>query len=268
MDTDQPNEYAYEDIILNAHNNKYIIRTRDNNGDQYWYYKAFQPVKKIAERNNHQLLLCTFTDSLAILTFQRKDSVLIINKFDYNENLYTSIEINDFKCIIPRSVEGILLNNNQYLLSTNCTQGDEPYILDIHNGTLEILADIIPGTSSSSPRDFIKFKDWVYFTATIEDKSRQWFRLATGETSHTIEIVTETILPLNVYPSPANDLIRIDQYLDELIILDINGQIIFKIAEYQPHQSIDITHLPTGNYVIYGKSTTNQFQKGQFVKVK
>lgn len=257
-----------KDILAKSFQDNYILKTKDIQGDHYWYYKSFLPLIKIEDPNIDMMIFSELTYSLAILAFQKQDFTISIIKYDYHQNTKTTISINDFKCGLNSSVPRIFLNRNKILLTTSCNFGYEPYILDISNGTFQLLSDINPGPSSSAPRDFIKFKDWVYFTATIADNSRQWFRLASGEhTTSNLEVISYEPKILTIYPSPCTAFIKLDSDLDQFYIYNSSGQLVFSGENYHLNSPVSIEKLENGAYFLKAINKNSELMIGKFMKV-
>ena len=247
-----------------------LLSTSYEFNNKYWLCNGMKPLVDISSIQNSKLLFSDVNDSLATVVLKSGTKTFFVS-YDYKYSFESITEVdNEFEdfCNLAPYHTYFPLNNKEYLIRTSCNQGAEPYILDIANMKMKLLSDINTGTASSSPSDFVKFGDWVYFTATIPDKSRQWFRVSTGSTSHTIEQVSNQFVSLNIYPSPAHDVIHLNHTLEEVSITDINGQVVYKSSVYLSHQPIDISRFYSGYYFVFGKSTDGLLRTGSFVKVQ
>jgi ELWxxDGT repeat protein len=70
----------------------------------------------------------------------------------------------------PRQPCEMVRLGNQLIFSDTYTAGSEPHALDLATGQVRMIADLLEGTGSSSPRDFVVWNDAVYFTATAGDR--------------------------------------------------------------------------------------------------
>jgi len=63
------------------------------------------------------------------------------------------------------------------------------------------------------------------------------------------------IIKIDVYPNPTVDKVRLSEYLDSYRLYDLNGKIVLKGKETN---SINLSHLPTGNYTLTGQKDEKQ----------
>jgi hypothetical protein len=124
----------------------------------------------------------------------------------------------------------------------------KPFILDIENKTLEVLANLARGNAASSPQHFTVTDDYIYFTSKIDDQSRQWFRveseLINGVETTTTTTTTTTIKslePLIVSPNPTSYFISLSCNFQTISILGSNEELAKSIKNYNASQMIDVS---------------------------
>lgn len=254
--------------ILNSKNGKSILRTVEDTGVHYWFYQAFEPVVEIESTTNKTLAFSDLSNGFVNLVFYDQDDFRTsLVRYNYGENVKSKIEDVENGCDGLLPFRGIALNASQYLIAASCDSGSEPWILDMVEGNIKLIEDFYPGRFSSSPNDFIKFKDWIYFVMTKKDRSRQWFRMAADFPDTVIEVKKDESNQLKIYPSPASDAIFVEGDLNQISIYSINGQLIYNEINYKNKQSINIDFLPNGSYMVIGLDKAFRSLTGSFVKI-
>ena len=255
--------------ILTNHTDKFILRTNQSDGIHYWFYKPFSDPEEIEGPNDYRFMFGGLTDSLAVLVFRRADSSLILTKYDPVNTIRDVIDNPASDCILLRHVsETINIQKNQILMNAFCQEGYEPWILDADAGSFKLLSDINPGEASSLPSDFIRYKDWIYFTAMLQDNSRQWFRTALGTTVSVPEPVNFHSNGLTVYPIPTSEFVQFDQDLEEIKILSANGQMIQHIKNYRAGNIVHLGHLENGIYLYNASDYLKRWYSGKLIILK
>lgn len=255
--------------ILANFGDKFIIRTRESDGFHFWFYRAFSEPEKIEEPNNKTLLFSGVTDSLALLLFRSNDSSLTLIKYDHKNRLIQVIENPESECDFLWAVnQSITIDDSRFLLSAYCYEGSEPWILDAENNKFTLLSDINPGIASGNPSNFIRYKDWIYFTSNIKDNSRQWFRYLLDSPSSVVEPIPIKSKSLTVYPSPASDMIHFDQDFEEINFYNAQGQSVQVARKYIAGQSIQFGHLDIGIYLFMALDHQNKLHTGKVIVVR
>ncbi len=242
--------------LLNANKNKFIVSLKDSSGIHYLLYEAFRPLVKLFSEPLQNLRVSSLNDSFAI--FVTGNKIFSLTKIDLNTFISNKVEITNINGNFRYLFKAYNLNNHQILLNTLSDKGYEPGILDIDIPSITSAVDINPGAPSSHPTNYIKYKNWVYFTAITEDNSTQWFRVHTGLSTPTIEKVTGP-LSLSIFPSPACQEIVVDKDLEEVSIYDVSGQLRLYTKDYKSKQQLSIGHLPNGMYFLTGSFKSNHF---------
>ncbi len=254
--------------IMSRYEDRFILKTRDDMGYHYWLYEAFKPVVELeTPATNMNLAFSDINDSLAILVFHAYDLGISLVKYDYQNNDTKIMDV-EGGCDYFTSSADIAMNKNEYLLNMRCgDEGYEPWVFNIKNGNLSLLADLYPG-GSSYPKNLVKFKDWVYFTASLKDGSRQWFRVKAGGSTKVLELIKDSPSELSLYPSPANQTVFIDSDLEELSIYSVKGDLIYSQSKYINNQPIQVNFLENGTYMIHGVTKNKELKTGKFVMMK
>lgn len=255
--------------ILSYKADKFLLRKRESDGFHYWLYSAFGNLVEVEGPSDKIFRAAAISDSLAVILFLAQDSTLFLTKYDFIMNIREANENLITNCNYLNGVSNIItLSDNIYLLTASCQSGIEPWILDIERGTISLLADINPGALSSFPSDFIWYKDWIYFTATIADNSRQWFRYLLDSPSSVVEPIPIKSKSLTVYPSPASDMIHFDQDFEEINFYNAQGQSVQVARKYIAGQSIQFGHLDIGIYLFMALDHQNKLHTGKVIVVR
>ena len=206
------------------------------------------------------------SDSLILIIDNESAESSSIIKYDLRDHSST---IEPIKSNCPNLLvgNGIRMNEQEYLFSVSCGNDYEIGIINLENDSLVYLAsDNTPETIARFPRDFIEFKEWFYFTAAIENESRQWFRIAKDASQPNIECINLTN-SLIVYPSPTTNIIHAKKDLNQLSIYSINGELVHFQNVYQKNNSIPIELLNSGKYLVIAKDDEGVVHHGSFIKI-
>lgn len=269
---DLPHYYqgSVRDEVLNSHNGKILFKTHDEDGDgrHYWLYQAFETPIEIEFAQDQVLAFSDLTENRATLVFyDTNDGSTDIVNYDIQTHEKSIQEEIENTCGSHRSMDGIALGKDEYLITMYCDVGYEPLILNVEEGSLELLVDNFPGLISSFPRHFVRFKDWIYFTLRKKDNSVQWFRLDTNFPTSIEEVDIHNNKDLKVYPTPTREILYLESDLVEIHIYSIHGQLVHKIDNYKGNEPLVIDFLSTGKYTIVGWNINNEIMKGSFVKM-
>ena len=237
----------------------------DFEGFSYLYRKG-QDVIKISEIKN--LMFLYVKDSTLLFSYMTAAGDL--NLFEYNfingDNIST--DITNEECVTRYNPYGIPISDSKFLCSSQCNSGSELYVLNVEDKTLKLLSDINGGPSSSFPRNFTRYKDWVYFTAIHEGQNNQWYRYPTSFMSNVDELPPLGEVKLKINPSPASSNISLEVDANQISIFNADGQHIRTLNDYTAGQSIDVQVLPSGIYFIYAIDKFKKVKTGKFVKIK
>ncbi len=251
-------------------NNKYSIIAIDKvifdfNGYTYLYRKG-QDVIKISEIKNLNFLLVK--DSTLLFSYMTAAGDLNLFEYNFINGDTNSTDITNEDCVTRYNPYGIPISESKFLCSSQCDSGNELYVLNVEDKTLKLLSDINGGPSSSFPRDFNRYKEWVYFTAIHEGKNRQWYRYPTSFMSGVDELPPLGEVKLKINPSPASSNISLEVDANQISIFNADGQHIKTLNDYTAGQSIDVQAIPSGIYFIYAIDKYKKVTVGKFVKIK
>lgn len=255
--------------IICDRRNSVMISARTLDGTKYWIYNAFGPPVEVHTKMDEYEDFVFMTRDYAGILFIEEDgsSFLLRHQLNSGETTYMEDITGEYNNI--RFGNGAQLNESEFLLSASSHQmGWEPWVLDFEEGTVEPIVDFYPGKVSSHPSNFVHYKEWIYFVLRMKGGARQWFRMATDLSTHTIEEVVGANTDLHIYPSPALNIIHIDEYLKTYKLYDVNGILIGEGSNYSSGQPIDIQHLSVGNYILIGEDKDARSVVGRFGKVR
>ncbi len=108
-------------------------------------------------------------------------------------------------------------------------------------------------TSSNSGTQILK---WSIVDCDNDDDPCEDFEETFRINYEEIDIALNPVLPVNeailIYPNPANDEIRFNNYkYESLIIFDIKGKKVLSIFEFK--EAVDVSHLTNGLYFVISK---------------
>ncbi len=237
----------------------------DFEGFSYLYRKG-QDVIKISEIKNLNFLLVK--DSTLLFSYINTAGDLNLFEYNFINGDTNSTDITNEDCVTRYNPYGIPISESKFLCSSQCDSGNELYVLNVEDKTLKLLSDINGGPSSSFPRDFNRYKEWVYFTAIHEGKNRQWYRYPTSFMSGVDELPPLGEVKLKINPSPASSNISLEVDANQISIFNADGQHIRTLNDYTAGQSIDVQAIPSGIYFIYAIDKYKKVSVGKFVKIK
>jgi len=142
----------------------------------------------------------------------------------------------------------VAINNLIYFEACNTEYGAELWKSDgTELGTL-MVSDIQPGNLSSSPSNIISIDNDVFFIAEATDNGRQIWKVPFNTIISIPVIFSET--DLKVYPNPCVDFVNFNSVLrlENICIYNLHGQLIG--IEQPGNNSINISHLPSGLYIL------------------
>ena len=271
--TELPNIFSYNrrDIVINSKDECALLKTTvDEWTTQYWLFTPNQPLVEIDMTTRKLLAYSDLTNKHAILVlYDQDDLTTSLTRFDRQVQESTQFEMIDNACgRINPWVNGIRMSDYEYLFTTYCDMGYEPWVLNIENGSITLLDDIFPGTESSYPNHFTKFKDWIYLVLRRSDNSNQWYRIMTDFTSNIIEEVNAENQDLVLYPSPAQNSISIKSDLNKVNIYTMNGQKVLSQLDYKKDQPIDISSLENGPFILEASGKDKRLKTKKFIKIR
>ncbi|MBK8623356.1 MAG: T9SS type A sorting domain-containing protein [Saprospiraceae bacterium] len=258
------NFYASSSPFRQRSGNKFVLRTGKSYQNQYWYYDSFkEPIP---------LVLC---NSLQVFSNMSDSLVTLVWKGDYQHTLSLSYDIINQvvsadsiapDCLTSGFFDGVAIDDQSFLIPFDCNYEREPWIYNVKNQALSLLSDIYPGIFQSDPRNFLLFKNYVYFTATLPQNNRQWFRYAIHP-----EIPEEPFEPkkfLAVFPSPASHEIYLKENLKDLSVYSIDGKQVLYMESYTQKDKIDVYDWMSGMYILVGKNQDDKIRTGKMIKVR
>lgn len=258
---------AYEEPIIAYKLGKLLLKTKDTEGTKYRLYRLFNPLVDIDIPIHNSIMFSEFSDDSTLIMILAKGTDIIFYSYNINSNTSTERLLDKNHCDYLNLQKGIRLNSTEYLFSIGCDYNYEPWLFDKEKLEFTQLNEINPGFESSFPDNFIRFEDWIYFTATKKDKSNQWFRVNASLSSKVVEVEKPKVHNLKIYPIPAINEIKIDEDLNEIYIFSTHGIKIYSKIDYVKNDPINITFLSSGNHILVGKNGKNEIVVGKIIKM-
>lgn len=138
--------------------------------------------------------------------------------------------------------------------------GEEPYFIDLETLQTTMIADINPGTGSSSSAEFFELNANIYFVGSIDgtiDGDRT-FRIDPS----ILSVATDKKPDIKIYPNPVSDILNLSEKADKIEVTDQSGRL---LKMQKNCNSIDVKNLESGMY--YLKITNKQKTKlKKFIK--
>jgi hypothetical protein len=254
-------------LIHNQHKNAVLLFTEINGVKSYYLYEPFKELTLFESNIDQELLFSDLQDSIAVLMFYKKDSIIRVVVYDRIYKTYSNFELTDLDCLFRNTRGGIRFQKNKFVLNTLCSTGLEPWVLDIKKQSLELMIDLNPGSPSSNPDKFTSYKDWVYFTAIKNNKSKQWYRIDAEGSISEINFVGEYKPMLQIYPVPAGNYIQLSGDFVHFAVYNSDGQKVLKGHDYQSGQPVETTLIQPGVYYILALDKNQKTRAGKFVRM-
>jgi len=150
----------------------------------------------------------------------------------------------------------VTINVNPTPLTPSITQDSIFIISDNINGNQWYMDDVILATETNDTLDYTLYGNGEY---TIIYTDANGCSSSSDAVNATIEIVNVGIeektkeLKLNIYPNPTVELINIEstKLIDELVITDLNGKIVYLESNIQQSLiQVNLSELTNGVYLI------------------
>jgi|GEM_PF-5426575 len=241
-------------------------KTDGTTNSKILFYDPEQGMDEITPINGSLRHFEQFEDEV-ILFFKNYNSGELNLVSYYKSNKETTTTIINKDCSDFNSIRGIRIDETRILLSGSCDEGIEPWIYDQTKDSLYLLADLFPGSGSSIPANFVRFKDWIYFTANLKSFGRQWFRLKNAEETSILELA-QISQNMHVFPNPSYGEIRLSKNYEHLVIYSTEGKEVKRINNLSSNSSIQLENLASGTYILLGLTTEGNMEKSKVVKVK
>lgn len=265
-----PYTYTYtpRNNVLKVKGDEMLFKTEEADGEHYWYYKLNETPIEIEYGAGKRRAFIDLTNDFALLLFHDQGSkVLSMAKFDTKTKELEITEEVSNDCGWIYDIVGSRINENEYLVRTYCDVGFEPWILNIEIGSMELISDFVPGSESSYPNNFVRFKEAIYFTMRDKYGSRQWYRMDVDFPNSIEKILPQESNTLKVLPSPASNFIRLNNDYKAIQIYSVAGQLVYQMQEYAADHSIPVDFLENGSYLIQATDSNNQMSQTTFVKI-
>lgn len=154
-----------------------------------------------------------------------------------------------------------LLKDGKLFFTAYTSQyGDEPYFIDLETLQITMIADVNPGTGSSSSAEFFELNGNVFFTGTVDGTTNgdKTFRID----SSVLSVNSDQKSEIKIYPNPVSEILNLTEKVERIEITDQNGRF---LKMQKNSKSIDVQNLASGIYylkIINGQKTeTKKFIK-------
>jgi hypothetical protein len=255
------------DLIYNQHKNAVLLSTQMNDVNNYYLYEPFKELTLIESNTDQKFLFSDLQDSLAVFMFYKKDSVIRVVVYDRIFQTYSNFEITDLACLFRNTSGGIRIQKNKFILKASCRISYEPWVLDIKERSLKLLANWNPEIIISYPDKFTAYKKNVYFTAHKNDLNKQWYRIDVDGKISEISYVEKNHTTLQMYPVPADNYIQLSGDFDAYSVYTSEGQKVLEGNDYKSDQPIETSILPSGVYFIFARDKNQIRRAGRFVRM-
>ncbi len=234
--------------------------------DTYLFSFDAEPQKITISGREERLMKVLEEETFSILIYKDVNNKLFFEKYDYATEEFTVV--NEIQSVRNSALgsSSIKLDETYHLFSIHDgVTGLEPWLFNVNNGELKLLADINQGAGSSSMNDFTINPNTsdLYFTAIKTEGDRQLFRLDQSLIA-TEELNTLSEFNLTAFPNPASHRVQLDEDFEELILIGINGSFVSKDIDHSS-RSISVSDLENGVYYLLGKTESGQWKKGKVV---
>jgi len=258
----------HRDPVVALDSNQIILLSNLVTGIQFRVLRAFEDIKPIGTITQRvDFDYADLDGDLSTYFFFDEDDSLMVMTYDFvtEESVTRTIKTD---CGFSVIYEAIRIDVNRFLMNGYCNDltEREPRIVDLRNDSMYVLADINQGPGSSSPGNFLRYKDWIYFTAHLKEGDRQWFRLSTTEETSSLEPVASTSL-LRPFPNPTNGMVSLNMNLNSLSVFSIDGKELMRKQKVKALTPIDLTELGKGTFLLMGVDDFGKIQVGKFVKM-
>ena len=234
--------------------------------DTYLFSFDAEPQKITISGREERLMKVLEEETFSVLIYKDDKNKLFFEKYDYSTGEFTVM--NEIQSVrnFELGSSSIKLDDTYHLLSIHDgVTGLEPWLFNVNNGELILLADIKQGAGSSSLNDFAVNPNTsdVYFTAVKTEGDRQLFRLDETLIS-TEELNANSELNFTVFPNPASYRIYLYEDFEEIRLIGVDGRLIDKDLDYS-NNSIYIGDLESGIYLLLGKTNNNLWKNGKVI---
>lgn len=250
-------------IIKHQHKNTSLLYTELNGLRNYYLYEPFKDLILIEINTDQEILFSDLQDSLAVLMFYKKDSVIRVVVYDRIFQSYANFELTDTDCLFRNTRGGIRFEKNKFIINSNCSTNSELWILDVKEQSLKPMVDF----TGRYAEKFTRYKDWVYFTAYKNKLNKQWYRIDVDGKISEISYVEKNHTTLQMYPVPADNNIQLSGDFDVYSVYTSEGQKVLEGNDYKSDQPIETSFLPSGVYFIIARDKNQKTQAGRFVKM-
>ncbi len=235
----------------------------------YMYYEFGQkPILIYTGPVSEELRVLSINENHVLLYTHSGDIITKLIKYDFLTEKTEVVEGLTYNFSEYGYISGIHLEGDKYLVCKNTSLGNEPWILDINKGEFQLLSDMISGAHGSFPANFTYLDDFVYFTAFVEDGSRQWFRYKIDGATSVEQVTLNSPQQLVVYPNPTSGLLTLSSSYEEVNVCNLKGEIMLYTKDYNKSESIDVSSLPDGLYIIQATDSTGEVKTNKVVLSK
>ena len=144
-----------------------------------------------------------------------------------------------------------MVDKHLYFTGNTPQLGYELWALNSETMKFSLIADLVPGPTSSAPFNFHKSGAYVYFSANTEEVGRQLFRIRQSQVTSQDIALTRTS-SFNLFPNPAQDIIHLAWDFAEtvdIVVWDITGKRTWSKSQVSgKSHSIPILDWPAGIY--------------------
>lgn len=259
----------HDSPIVAIDDDKVVLFSNIDDSVQFKILKAFEGIDDI----DYDTEKANFTyadlseDEGTFFIFDEHDSLVVMTyNLETQDTQFRKMWTGCDPCTI---YEGIRINKNKFLISWfgRSPYEGEPRIVDLAMDSLYLLADL--NTRDNWPsytNNYIRFKDWIYFTANLREGDRQWFRLLATDNTTNIEAVKIDNI-ISPFPNPTTGSISINRDYETMSIFSLDGTELYKMKNVNAESSIDVSQLGIGTFLLLAIDKNGNHFSGKIVKI-
>ncbi|MCI5058322.1 MAG: T9SS type A sorting domain-containing protein [Flavobacteriales bacterium] len=153
-----------------------------------------------------------------------------------------------------------------YFTAYDIKNGRELWVTDGTSSGTVLAYDVNPGPLSSNPEITGATNQNLVFIAENMDYGRELWSLKNLVTK--TDPLNDRINELTIYPNPCSEHINIefDQTIDEIRIFNLTGQQIFGERVQSSIYQLDVSHFPSGTYLVQGVDLKGEIYSQKLIK--
>lgn len=258
-------------VILYSNKDDYLLKSELEGQEKLFLYTAPSSLLEIKIPDTETYVTTSFDlDKPLLVTFNKDERIHSFYLFDkLTGELELKMQSSYGSGYVPyfRSNPHAISSSQFIATVRHETRGYELFEIDLENQVFDLKVDFYEGRLSSLPGNYTSTSDYLYFIAKLEKDGKQWFRVKTDLLSSNHEIVVESLLDMNVFPNPSSITINTSTILESYSVYNSQGQEVLNNST-NDIETIDISQLQNGHYIISGFDKSGLLYSSKFVKIE